>query len=88
MDILFSISPILLLPLVVICINTYKYLTSTKEEYIEYKNNLNKYFTNNKIIFTNNTEHLNDMEELRREHQQTMNRIEHQQTMNRTRYKL
>jgi len=77
MDILFSISPILLLPLVVVCINTYKYLNSTKEEYIEYKNNLNKYFTNNKISFTNNTVHLNEMEELRREHQQTMNRTRH-----------
>jgi len=37
MDILFSISPILLLPLVVGCITTNKYLNSTEEEYIEYK---------------------------------------------------
>jgi len=77
MDILFSISPILLIPLVVGCINTYKYLNSTKEEYIEYKNNRNKYFTNNKISFTNNTEYQNEMEELRREHQKIMNRTRH-----------
>jgi len=75
MDILFSILPILLLPLVVGCITTYKYLNSTEEEYIEYKNNLNKY--NNKISFTNNTEYLNEMEELSREHQKIMNKTRH-----------